>query len=76
MENTKLHKGRIENWSKHFVNENYGLGYIILGRFLDHEDFAFQRGHTSWVVAHDKETGEVETRNSRYTLVGKEVCEY
>jgi hypothetical protein len=28
--------------------------------------------HTSYVVAHNKTTGEIETRNSRYTLIGEE----
>lgn len=69
MSEDKPHKGRIKNWYKEEVGSEYGLGYIIRGRFVDHEYFAGEVGHTSWVVFHDEETGEIETRNSRYTLV-------
>lgn len=67
----KPHKGRIENWYKAETHPDYGLGYYIRGRFVDHPQFAGETGHTSYIVAHDKDTGEIETRNSRYTLVGK-----
>lgn len=65
MNNSKPHKGRISGWHKHYT---YG-GYIIRGRFVDHPEFAGYSGHTSLVLSHNEETGEVETRNSRYTLV-------
>ena len=66
------YKGRIENWKREYVPGREGLGYIIVGRFLDHPHFALDYGHTSVVVAHDSETGVIRTRNSSYTLVGKE----
>jgi len=46
------------------------LGYLIEGDFLDHP-FHRGRGHTSYIIAHDEVTGEVETRNSRYRLVAE-----
>lgn len=63
--------GRIQNWRR--VDAYGGLGYVILGRFLDHHRLkGCENGHTSYVVKHDEKTGAVETRNSRYTLVGPE----
>ena len=61
----KPHHGRIENWFK--------FGGMVWGRALDHPRFAGQDIRTSTVLKHDEETGEIETRNSRYTLVGKEL---
>lgn len=58
--------GRIKAWSKSSCDG--GLGYLIEGEFLDHPHIR-GRGHTSAVIAHNSETGEVETRNSRYRLV-------
>lgn len=69
----KPHKGSLRLWRKHVPSGNFksfGLGYIICGVFVDHPDFAGETGHTSWVVKH--EGNEVETINSRYTLVGEE----
>ncbi len=66
----KPHKGRIETWTKLPIGDR---GYIICGKFLDHEQFAGEEGHTSFVLSYDEATGEIETRNSRYTLVGAEV---
>jgi hypothetical protein len=64
-------KGRIEDWRP--VECNKGLGYYIVGRFLDHPQFAGQRGHTSYVVDSFTLLNEciicIETRNSRYNLV-------
>lgn len=68
----KPHYGRIETWYKSYCGPK-GLGYFIIGRFLDHPRFALLNGHTSYVVKHDEYTGEIETRNSRYTLVGPEL---
>jgi hypothetical protein len=68
----KTHKGSIKDWVKLPIRDCPGLGYIICGTFVDHEDFGGRYGHTSYVVEHDETTGEIETRNSRYTLVGKE----
>lgn len=69
MDTTKPHKGKISNWAKRETISQKGLGYYIIGKFVDHPDFAGDFGHTSYVVAHDEVTGEIETRNSRYTLV-------
>jgi hypothetical protein len=67
----KPHMGRIQNWRR--VDDAGGLGYVIVGRMLDHERFkGSYNAHTSYVVKHDEKTGEIETRNSRYTLVGPE----
>lgn len=65
----KPHRGSIVHAEKRYVDGCPGLGYYIVGRFVDHPDFAGRIGHTSYVVAHNTETGEIETRNSRYTLV-------
>lgn len=66
----KPHNGPIMNWSKRTCAG--GLGYYIWGRILAHPDFDDQVTNTSIVVAHDVATGEIETLNSRYTLVGAE----
>jgi hypothetical protein len=65
----KPHKGRIDKWGKLEIGRS-GLGYVIFGRFLDHE--TIRDGFTSIVLAHDPATGEIETRNSRYTLIGQD----
>lgn len=67
----KPHKGKIKGWSKLKVAGAEGLGYLIVGQFVDHPEFAHMSGHTSWVVKH--EGAEIETRNSRYTLEGDEI---
>jgi hypothetical protein len=68
----KPHYGRIANWTKVHLTD-HGLGYIVYGTFLDHPRWKGVDGiHTSAIVTHDEATGEIETRNSRYTLVGKE----
>lgn len=68
MVSEKTHRGRITEWRRHDDPLAKGLGYIIVGLFVDHERFAGRRGFTSYIVAH--EGNEVETRNSRYTLEG------
>jgi len=65
----KPHKGRIDRWTK----LTFPLGTIVFGRALEHPAFAGSEIRTSYVVSHDEATGEIETRNSRYTLVGKEL---
>lgn len=67
----KIHKGRITDWYKYEVGD-HGLGYMIQGTFVDHPWFGGEHGHTSYVITHDEATGEIETRNSRYTLIGPE----
>lgn len=56
----KPHYGRIKDW--------YRDGDVIRGVFLDHP-YHRGEGHTSLVLHHDGATGEIETKNSRYTLV-------
>lgn len=76
MAKEKEHKGRIADWTKYngIERETGKRGYAIIGRFLDHPYLGKNGGlsQTSPVVAHDEATGEIETRNSRYTLVGSE----
>lgn len=72
---SKPHKGSLTNWRKHFpkhYNTEGTLGYVILGSFVDHPDFAGMEGNTSLVVFHDEETGYIETLNSSYNLIGPE----
>lgn len=64
----KPHKGTLTNWTKVELPLAKGLGYIVTGVFKDHPDFAGEYGRTSYLVKHDEATGEIETRNSRYTL--------
>lgn len=68
----KPHKGTISRWHKSPCER--GLGYMINGILDSHPDpdLSGQFCHTSWVEKHDEATGEIETRNSRYTLVGPE----
>lgn len=72
-ERTKPHLGKIKSWFKRETDPESGLGYQIIGMFVDHPDFKGEVGHTSYVVSHDETTGEIETRNSRYTLEGAEL---
>lgn len=64
------HNGRIENWYKRECS--HGLGYLIMGTLLDHPTIPVKHTNTSYIVSHDEATGEIETRNSRYTLIGPE----
>jgi len=78
----KPHKGNIHLWKKlpltedqiarchEIYKESPGLGYLITGWPDGHPRFS-NWIRTSWVVKH--EGNEIETRNSRYTLVGDEV---
>ena len=66
----KPFRGFLADWSKHPTP--HGLGFYLRCKFVDHPYFAGERGHTSYVVKHDKETGIVETRNSIYHLYGPE----
>lgn len=70
----KPHRGRITNWFR-FPNVTDGLGYTIIGHFEDHPGLKGRREKTSYVVAFDEKTGEIETAHSRYTLVGPEFQE-
>ena len=66
----KPHRGSLENWRRMECGVDQGLGYYIVGIFMGHPSFTGEYGHTSYVVAHEGD--EIETRNSRYTLVGDE----
>jgi hypothetical protein len=68
LENYKPHKGSLKGWKRY----EHGDKVCIWGTFVDHPHFAGLYGHTSYIVSHNEETGEVETLNSRYTLVGPE----
>lgn len=63
----KPHRGIIDEWR--FVEQVKGHPFV-LGRFRNHPYLGKHGGysHTSEVVKVDKETGEIETLNSRYTL--------
>lgn len=65
--NTKPHKGRISGWWISPAQEE-GLEFRVFGTFLDHPGIRGD-GYTSCVVKYDTVTGEIETKNSRYTLV-------
>ncbi len=67
MSEEKPHKGRITDWII--------AGGRCFGRSESHPQFAGMDIRTSTVLKHDEETGEIETRNSRYTLVGPSVSE-
>lgn len=68
---TKPHHGRIEKWAK-FPWFGHPGEWFVVGNFLDHPRIKGQ-GHTSANVHHDEASGEIETLNSKYTLVGAEV---
>lgn len=67
---SKPYNGTIENW--YMMECNGGLGYYIMGTLMEHPDFGKKFTNTSYVVKHDKLTGDIETRNSRYRLIGPE----
>lgn len=72
---SKPHKGIIRSWRKILISEelkyhkHYGLGFCIGGIPEGHPDFMDH----SWIRTSSiikMEGNEVETLNSRYTLVG------
>jgi len=63
----KPHFGRIKDW-RFCQNEPNAAPYIS-GYFLDHPLMRGTDGYTSRVVKYDADSGEIETRNSRYRLV-------
>lgn len=63
----KPHNGKITNWRK--IKCIGGLGYFISGVMMS--DHSSPVVHTSCVVLHDQ-SGEIETKHSRYTLIGSE----
>ena len=66
----KPHKGRIEQWDEATRVANDGREYtVVWGLFVDHPEWTDNSyGHTSYLVSRNYLTGEIETRNSRYTL--------
>lgn len=62
-------KRPISDEEKRLLKEEYGeddgLGYVVTGRI---QRFGWSIGHTSYVVA--RNGAEIETRNTRYVLVG------
>lgn len=76
----KPFKGNLYHWRKIYfdmkeIGERYkedpGLGYVIHGH-LDPVPRFGNWWRTSWVVKHDID-GNIETRNSHYTLIGDEI---
>lgn len=77
----KPHNGQITNWWLHYPLSDFeppegAPGYIVRGDLIDHpmwnaSDPWMKGSNTSWVLTHDEATGEIETLNSRYRLVGK-----
>ncbi len=68
----KPHRGRISGARKHDTL----AGSYYTGMFLDHPRFAGRTGHTSLVVKddcdiprHRNDSYEIETLNSRYTII-------
>ena len=71
---TKTHCGPISHWRRCPLtgqDASMGLGYRIAGRGDRYLPAESHRNliTTSVVLAHDEATGEIETWNSRYTLV-------
>jgi len=81
-EKEKPYNGEIHSWQKipfdtkkytEIYKEDAGLGYVITGHVLHHPHYSWKSPfHTSLVVSFNEETGEVETRNSRYKVIGPE----
>lgn len=69
MTSHKPHQGKIHDW---FRIQLPSGGYCIYGRSEGHPQFNNQSIRTTPIVNHDRITGEIETQNSLYTLVGPE----
>lgn len=67
LDERKPYKGSISDWEERRISPRRGLGYLIVELFVDHPQFAGKFGFTSDVIA--REGNEIETRNSRYTLI-------
>lgn len=66
----KPHKGKLTNW---YRESGGGGAYWIRGTFVGHPELDGHHSHTSVVIGeHPQSDGtiEIETANSRYTLVG------
>ena len=72
MSSDKPFKGNITHWRV----QHYGDAKLVWGVFNGHPEFPEGSfGHTSQVVRHNEATGEIETRNSRYMLVGEPISD-
>lgn len=65
----KPYQGRIKNWTI-LPQGQKAQQFIIIGDFLDHP-WIRQGGTTSRILKFDLTSGEIETANSRYTLVSE-----
>jgi hypothetical protein len=73
--NPKEYKGVIKQWQTVELNslaKDLGLRYVVHGIHYGFGTEPLGWFRTSYVVKHDKETGQIETRNSRFTLEGPE----
>lgn len=66
----KPFNGTITNWRRVKCQREQGLGWFVTGRNADHPTKAPADITTTEVVSFDAATGEIETVNSRYRLVG------
>lgn len=66
----KPHNGTITGWRRVDCQREHGLGWFVEGWNGDHPTKPPADITTSEVVAFDESTGEIETANSRYRLVG------
>lgn len=65
----KPHHGDIYGWRK-LPYRGLTSSYNVAGLFKGHPTYDGKYGFTSLVLSHDEATGEIETKNSCYTLVG------
>lgn len=70
----KPFNGTITNWRRVDCQREHGLGWVVKGRNTDHPTDRRPDITTSEVVAFNEATGEIETANSRYRLVGPAVA--
>jgi hypothetical protein len=65
----KKYMGVIREWGRiHIVDK----AYFIVGQYCGFGTEPLDDIRTSFVVSYDEKTGQIETRNSRYTLEGPE----
>lgn len=69
----KPFNGTITNWHRVECERTAGLGWFVEGWNGDHPTERPATASTSEVVSFDAATGEIETVNSRYRLVGPAV---
>lgn len=84
----KPFKGSMQAWTRKWFDKNspaykalygdedMGIGFIVLGVFIDHPQFGYSPGsRTSWVVSESAPDADgnrmIETRKSRYKLIGE-----